>query len=369
MRIKALKRKLALGLTLTLMLGLFLTACGSPGAGGSTGPGSSAAVKGGTSSAGEAQQATYTIRIGHGYPADHPVNLAVKKMVEEVETKTQGRVKFEIHPNAELGNESAMSEMIQNGTLQMGVMSTSTISGFEPTVQLFDLPYLFPSTAVAYKVLDGKVGDMVSANMLSHAHMQNLAYYENDYRDFFNNVRPIQTPDDLKGIKMRVPAMPMLTNWLKKIGCLPTTIPGNEVYSSLQQGIVDGLENGPIMTYLGGYYECVKYYSVTDHVYGAAMVLINEDYWKSLPQDIQKILSDAAYSSRVYEREQNASIRQSCIDKMEKTGIKVNYLTDEQVAVFQKSAKDAVYSDIKNVVGTDLYNGAMDAVAEAQANK
>lgn len=176
---------------------------------------------------------TYTIRIAHGYTADHPVNLAVEKMAEDVAAATDGRVTFDIYPNAEIGNESVMTEMIQNGTLEMGIMSSSTISGFEPTLQAFDLPYLFSDFDVAYEVLDGEAGDVVSANILNNAGMRNLAYWENDYRDFSNNVRPITCPEDLKGIKMRVPAMPMLTTWLESIGCIPTTIPGNEIYSSL----------------------------------------------------------------------------------------------------------------------------------------
>lgn len=304
------------------------------------------------------------IKIGHGYTEDHPVNIAVQKMADDVAAATEGHVTFEIYPNAQLGNESVMTEMIQNGTLEMGIMSSSTISGFEPTLQAFDLPYLFANFDVAYKVLDGEAGDVVSANILNNAGMRNLAYWENDYRDFSNNVKPITCPEDLKGIKMRVPAMPMLTTWLEGIDCIPTTIPGNEIYSSLQQGIVDGQENGPIMTYVGGYYEELTYFSMTNHVYGGACCLINETFYQSLPAEVQQVLADCAVTARDFERDQNASIRQECIDKMVEAGIKVNYLSDEQIAVFQESAK-TVYPSIEQVIGSDLYNLVLAKVEEA----
>lgn len=352
--------KKMLTLALSLAMTLSLAACSNPSnAPAPSNPDNSAAPA--TSSA---ASESYVIRIGHGYTADHPVNLAIEKMAEDVSAKTDGRVTFDIYPNAELGNESVMTEMIQNGTLEMGIMSSSTISGFEPTLQAFDLPYLFANFDVAYEVLDGEAGEVVSQNVLNNAGMRNLAYWENDYRDFSNNVRPITCPEDLAGIKMRVPSMPMLTTWLDSIGCIPTTIPGNEIYSSLQQKIVDGQENGPIMTYVGGYYEELTYFSMTNHVYGGALCLINEMYWQSLPQDIQSALSECAISARDYERELNATIRQDCIDKMEEAGVKINYLSDEQIAVFQESAK-IVYPSIEETIGSDLYNLVLAKVEEA----
>lgn len=354
--------KKLLALALTLATSLSLAACGTP-----QNPGSAGGSTGGNSAADpDTQEQTYVINIAHGYTADHPVNLAVQKMAEDVGAKTNGRVTFNIHPDATLGNETVMTEMIQNGTLEMGIMSSSTISGFEVTLQAFDLPYLFADFDIAYQVLDGEAGDVVSDNILNHAGIRNLAYWENDYRDFSNNVRPITAPEDLAGIKMRVPSMPMLTTWLESIGCIPTTIPGNEIYSSLQQRIVDGQENGPIMTYVGGYYEELTYFSMTNHVYGGACCLINENFWQSLPEDIQNALAECAVSARDYERELNAEIRQECIDNMTAAGVQINYLTDEQIAVFQESAK-TVYPSIEETIGSDLYNLVLEKVAEAEA--
>ena len=351
------KKKIAFLLSAVLMFSL--SACGQP-----TGPSSTSNTPENPDNQAEGQ--TYVIKIGHGYTADHPINMAIEKMAEDVAEMTNDRVTFEVFPDAQLGNETVMTEMIQNGTLEMGIMSSSTISGFEATLQAFDLPYLFADYDIAYAVLDGEAGDVVSENVLNHAGMRNLAYWENDYRDFSNNVRPITKPEDLAGIKMRVPSMPMLTSWLELVGCIPTTIPGNEIYSSLQQGIVDGQENGPIMTYVGGYYEELEYFSMTNHVYGAACCLINENFWQSLPEDIQNALAECAVTARDYQRELNAEIRQDCIDKMEEAGVVINYLDDDQVAAFQESARQ-VYPTIEETIGTDLYNLVLDKVAEAEA--
>lgn len=358
------KKLFAFVLTATMVLSL--AACGETPATTTTSPATPTVTEVTKTTEAAPAGETYTISIAHGYTADHPVNVAVLKMAEDVEKATDGRVTFEVFPDAQLGNESVMTEMIQNGTLQMGIMSSSTISGFEPTLQAFDLPYLFANYDVAYAVMDGEAGDVVSENILKNAGMRNLAYWENDYRSFSNNIKPITCPEDLSGIKMRVPSMPMLTTWLEKIGCIPTTIPGNEIYSSLQQKIVDGQENGAIMTYLGGYYEELTYFSMTNHVYGGACCLINEAFWQSLPSDIQQVLADCAISARDFERETNASVRQDCVDKMEAAGIKINYLSDEEIAVFQESAKQ-VYPSIKETIGEDLYNLVLAKTEEASA--
>lgn len=118
------------------------------------------------------------------------------------------------------------------------------------------------------------------------------------------------------------------------------------------------------MTYVGGYYEELAYFSMTNHVYGGACCLVNETFYQSLPEDIQQVLAECAISARDYEREQNATIRQECVDKMIEAGVQVNYLSEDEIAVFQESAK-TVYSSIEETIGTDLYELVLQKVEEA----
>lgn len=228
------------------------------------------------------------------------------------------------------------------------------MSAFEPSLQIFDFPYLFPDYESAYKVLDGEIGQKIGEKLLPKD-MRVLVYLENDYRNFSNNNKPIVQVDDLKGLKIRVPETPILIEWLKDIGAAPTPIAYNELYSSLQTKVVDGQDNGVLLTYTAKYYEVQDYYSLTKHIYAPAPLLINETFWQSLPQDIQKIIQEAAVEMREYQRELDRENSAKFLKEMETAGLTVNEISPENLKGFVKST-ESVYRKFQEKVDNDILN-------------
>jgi len=292
------------------------------------------------------------IRLAHGAAPNHPWNLAAEKFAETVSEETDGRVEFQIFTAGQMGSDREMTEALQNGTLQMAIVSTMAMSAFEPAVQVYDLPYLFPSYEKAYEVLDGPIGEEVAAKLIPKG-IRVLAYWENDFRHFSNSKRPIETVEDLQGIKMRVPETPILIAWLESIGAAPTPVPYNELYSSLQTKMVDGQDNGVFLTHSAKYYEVQEYYSLTGHIYSPAPLMINETFYQSLPDDIKQVIDKAAIEMRDYQRQLDREQLDSRLEEMKAAGLKVNEISPENLQGFIDST-EAVYDKFKNQIDQNI---------------
>lgn len=278
-------RILALVLAMVMCIGC-LAACGSSSNSGTT----TAASDSGSSAAAPAASAPeYTIKIGFMSPNTHPWTTAANDFAAAVAERTEGKVKVDVYPASTLGNGTELLESTQNGTVEMCIVATMQMGAFVPDVQVLDLPYLLPTTAIAEQVLDGEAGDML-LEYVNAAGYKAMCWTDNDYRCFSNNIRPLVAPEDLAGIKMRIPETAALVEWLKELGAIPTIMPATELYTSLQTGVVDGQENGAMLTITDNYYETVKYFTNSNHLYGASLVLMNDDYWEALPEEYQTII-------------------------------------------------------------------------------
>jgi len=340
---------------LLLTMAMILCACGNLKS-----PTTSANTTEGASKTEPAAKAEYEIKLAHSAETNHPWHLAMLKFTEQVTKETNGRVKFNIFTAGEMGGEREMAEALQNGTLDMIIIATMGMSTFEPQVQIFDFPYLFPTFEKAYEVLDGEVGQMV-ADRLDKKGFHVLSYLENDYRGFSNSKHPINTPEDLKGLKLRVPESPVLVAWMKAVGAAPTPMPFNEVYSALQTGVVDGQDNGILLTYTHKLQEVQKCYSLTNHIYCPSPLFINSDLWKSMPADIQEIMQKAAVEARDYQRNLNKEYRVKYEEELKAAGMEINELTDENLQKFVDSAY-SVYPQFTDLIDKDIYDAMMKAV-------
>ena len=307
-----------------------------------------------TLTAGEAASKVITVRLGHGADPVHPWHTAALKFAEIVEQKSNGRVKVQVYTAGQLGNDREMTEAVQAGTLEMAVVSTMAMSAFEPSIQLFDLPYLFPDYKTAYRILDGPIGEKVASKLIPKG-LRGLAYWENDFRCMSNSVRPITRVADLKGLKMRVPETPILMDWIRRVGADPTPMAFTELYNALQQEVVDGQDNGIHLSFSARYYEVQKYYTLTNHIYAPALMLYSELKWRQLPADLQKIIQDAAIETRDLQRKLNAELRNDRLEQMKKSGLQVTVLSKEALKEFMESA-EPTYKQFENVVGKDLLN-------------
>jgi len=292
------------------------------------------------------------INLAHGGDPVHPWHLAAQSFAEEVFEKSDGAIEVTVFTAGQMGGDREMLESTQSGALQMSAISTMAMSGFEPSLQIFDLPYLMPSYEVAYEALDGEIGDQVSEALISKG-VRNLAYWENDFRQLSNNVRPIADVDDIAGLKIRVPETPILISWLENLDAIPTPIAYTELYTSLQQGVVDGQDNGIFLTHSAKYFEVQDYYTLTNHIYAPVAFLINEQFYQGLSDENRQIIEEASINARDFQRELNAELRAERLAEMEDAGLEVTELTPEALAEFRASA-EPVYETVESIVDQTL---------------
>ena len=303
--------------------------------------------------AGPALAKTYTIKMAYVVPETQSTHIAAAEVFKPyVEEASEGRIKVELYPNGQLGGDRQAIESVQLGTVHMTIPAVAVLSGFEPKFQVFDLPFVFKSKEAAYKALDGELGDRLSS-LLIPLGMRNLAFAENGFRHVSNNKGPITKPEDLAGFKIRTMENPVHMATFKALGANPTPISFGELYTALQQKVVDAQENPIPLVYTSKFYEVQKYYSLTGHVYAATVVLVNDAFFTSLPEDLQDILVEGAVRYRTYQRELSQKQDEEMIAKLREAGMEVNELTEEQKQLFIEKTLP-VYDQFADQIGADL---------------
>ncbi len=253
------------------------------------------------------------IKISNGVNELHPTYLATKKWAELVMQKLPGKYDIQVYANAQLGDDVRATESVRMGSLEMVATSASPLAGLLPQLMALDLPFLFPNEKAADAVLDGAVGQKLAAD-LEPKGLKILAYYENGFRELTNSAREVKSPEDLKGLKIRTMENPIhLAAW-KALGANPTPMPFSEVFTAMQQKTIDGQEN-PIPTiYLQKFYEVQKYVTLTGHVYGPHILLINKKLFDSFPAEDQKVMLEAAKESALFQRATNRKMSSDYVD-------------------------------------------------------
>ena len=329
-------RKAAIGLVLSLVLALAATA-------------------------GFAEE--YVLKIGSITNETHPYYVTFQKVfVPYIEEAAGGRIKVEFYFNAQLGGDREMVEMCQFGALGISCSTPSTLSGFDKRFQVLGLPYLFPDKPTAFRALDGELGQTLDS-YLPAINLYNLGYFENGFRHITNNRKPVYSPDDVKGLKIRTQENPMHISFFRAIGANPTPINWGELYTALQQKTVEAQENPLVLIYEAKFYEVQKYVSLTGHVYEPTMLITSKSWFDSLPEDLQEVVKEAsrrfceAERKLIHEEEQKARAR------LEEHGMEVNDLTPEQIAVFVEKARK-LYDDSRGLLGDEIVDLAIKATAK-----
>lgn len=339
------KKKLCLALVLSLVLVAVFTGCSGSGAG-SGGDGDKDASAGG-------EKGEYLIRVAHVLPADHATNMTAENVFKkEVEENSGGRIKVEIYPNSQLGGDRQTIEALNLGTLEMCIPGGTVLSGFIDDFMVLDLPFLFKSREEAFKTFDGPVGDELN-KQLEDIGIVNLGYGENGYRHVTNNRGPVTSPENLKGLKIRTMENPIHMAAFKAFGANPTPISFNELFTALQQKTVDAEENPIAIIYTSKLYEVQKYLSLTGHVYTQCPYLISKSFFDSLPEDLQKVVRDAAKDTVTAQRQMCVDQEKEYLGELKENGMIINELTDEQKQAFIDAAKP-VYDDYVKQYGSQL---------------
>ncbi len=291
------------------------------------------------------------IGYGHGFMPETPHHKAALKFKEEVEAATDGRVKINIFPSGQLGSAREMFEGLQLGTQEIALVPTARISGFAPELQLFDLPFLFPTREIGYEIMDGEVGTELLDNLKSQK-VKGVAFYEDGYKHFTSN-KPIVKLEDFKGQKFRTMESPIIINQFKALGANPTPIDFGELYSSLQLGVVDGQEN-PLVTIVNSkFYEVQKYLILSEHAYLGHVLLFGDDWYNKLPEDIQKILYDKGREIAVWQRQAVQDEEKSYLQTIKDFGVDIIELTPEQKEELKQTTL-SVHQEYVKLFGNDI---------------
>ena len=295
----------------------------------------------------------YTIKVGSIVSETHADMIAMKKVfVPAIENGSKGKIKVELYPNAQLGGDREMSEAVQMGTLTMAIPSTSALAGFDKRIQALDLPYLFTTRENAFKAVDGILGSKLNAIMAAKG-IDILGYQENGFRHVTNNKRPIKSPADLKGLKIRTMENPMHIAFFKELGANPTPMSWGELYTALQQGTVDAQENPYAMIDDGKFYEVQKYVSETGHVFSFEVLIANKKFIDKLPADLRTLVLKAAKDATIQQRKNMQKEESVFKAKVIKAGMKANTLSAADKKPFV-AATAKVYKQFEKDLGPDL---------------
>jgi len=241
------------------------------------------------------------LKLGHGLDTSHPVHLAMEFMKERLQELSGGSVTVDIYPSSVLGSETQCIEQLQNGSLAMTKTSSAAMENFIPTMVIFGLPYVFRDAEHNWKVLNGEIGQQLLQQGESRF-LRGLCYYDAGSRNFYTKERPVRTPADLKGLKIRVQNSKTAIDMVKAMGGSPTPIAWGELYSALAQGTVDGAENNLPSFTSNKHYEVCKHFSLDGHTRVPDMLLMSSRVWDKLDPQIQAWVQQAADESSVFQR-------------------------------------------------------------------
>jgi len=265
------------------------------------------------------------IKLTHILADTHSWNEGAKKFAELISQKTKGRVEVSLFANAVLGDERQIVEGMMMGTgVEMAIISGSKMSQFEISAGLPDMPFLFKNFDHVHKVMDSEPGAELAKRLFDKTKLKTLGYFDQGFRHIVTISKQVKSIDDLKGLKIRVPDSPTYFQTFKFLGANPTPIPWTEIYTSLQSKVVEGLEGSPETIYTTRLQEVTKYIAITNHIYSGASFLVTDNFFKSLPKDIQDQMVSAAKEATVYERQVVISRDQDNLKKLKDAGMLVN---------------------------------------------
>ncbi|MDR3077439.1 MAG: TRAP transporter substrate-binding protein [Planctomycetota bacterium] len=281
--------------------------------------------------------AEFTIRLGHLANADHTWHKACLKFKEVAEKETGGRVAIEVYPNDELGKELEVVNMIHGGLAEM-VISSDSLANYAPTLTIIAVPYMVRDMDHLAKVLQSNVADIIKKELIEKAGLRPMSTFMRNPRNLTSN-RAISTPSDLNGLKLRISNVPIHVAVWEELGAKPVPMAFSEVFTSLQQGVIEGQENPLDLIKSASFFEVQKFLNESEHQVGWIYLLIGEDYWQTLPKDVQAALEKAGREAELYERELNKVAIGEIAQFLKDKGMTFNKVDK---AAFAKKAEPAI---------------------------
>lgn len=284
-----------------------------------------------------------TIKLAHSLDINHSVHKAMVKMGEDLAEISGGKLTLKIFPSQQLGTERECIELLQIGSLDMTKVSVGVMENFAPKMKVFGLPFLFRDRAHSFKVLDSKIGQELLDEGIKYR-VKGLGYYDAGSRSFYTKDKPINSPKDLEGMKIRVMESVTAMDMVRSLGGSATPISWGELYTALQQGVVDGAENNPPSFYLSRHYEVCKYYSLDEHTVLPDLLIIGTHLWEKLSEQEKEWLQQAVDKSVIYQRKLWAVAEKEALEEVQKAGVTI-IRPDKNL--FSKNV-DKIYAQYEN---------------------
>ncbi len=299
------------------------------------------------------------LKIGVSTAETDPRNVAAQQFADEIKEKTNGAVTAKVFPSGQLGGDADLinSMALDSGTVDIIITDASNFATYEPKMGISALPFQFSDFDLAYKFMDSDIEAEAEASLVDQ-NMRVLAHYDNGFRCMTNNKKPIESPDDMKGMLIRTPENPVIMATMTALGANPQPLAFSELYQALQQGTYDGQENPIPVIYNNKLNEVQKYLSVTNHIYSGMCFTIAESTWKKLSADQQQIVSDAAKASAEADRAANKQQTEDYVSKLKEAGMEIN---NPDLQAF-KDATASVLTD-----NQDTYGDLLDKLATWQS--
>lgn len=283
-----------------------------------------------------------------------------------VESRTNGRFKVESYPNKQLGGmQDTMEQCARGIVLATASQNSGTLATVFPDVQVLEIPYLFQTTEVGLKVLTGPYGAELNEKIAKKTGLRMLAWLPSSFRNFSNNIRPINTPDDMKGLRIRSMTVPIHMEMIKSLGAAPTPIAWTELYTALQTGVVDGQENAPYVLILGNLQEVQKYYTLDHHLLNIALFMMNEKFFQSLSPEDKWTIQFAAREAQLAFLGVIKATESMDLERLSKS-MEINTLSSENFSKFRNLAQPAVIEELKKEIDPQKIDELLKAIETAE---
>lgn len=298
---------------------------------------------------GEEEKDKYVIKFAHVVSASTAKGKAAEKFAEIVKEKSNGQIEVEIYPDSQLGSDREILEQMQSGTVQMNAPFTGVLPSFVKQFEVFDLPFLFASSEEANAAMHGKLGEKLNEYLTAQG-FRGLGYWDGGLKHLTNSVRKIEKPEDMEGLKMRTSQSPLLISQFQALGAGGVSIDFAELYTALQTKTVDGQENPLSNIVSRKFYEVQDYVTLSGHGYMGYVLMISEEFYQSLPADLQQAVEEAANEVSKWQWEQAAADEVEYMKVLEESGIEITELTEENRQAFIEKTK-SVYDEFKKIEG------------------
>lgn len=308
-------------------------------------------------------QAATTIRIGHATPESSPIHQALLYFQEQIAERSGGAIEVELYPGGQLGSVKEMTELVQSGNITMTTGASVHLSAAVDQLAILDQFLLFDNEEQARDLLDGKAGQAISAAMEERG-LKNMGFMELGFRSFTNSRAPLDSYEAFEGLRMRSADNPIAIKAWRSVGAVPVPLAWGEIYSSLQQGLIDGQESALNSMVIERFFEVQDYVSLTGHIYWPELWMANLDWYQGLSDEERALIAEVARETVLKQRDLTAMANAATLDELKEAGLQVNELPVEDKQRLGDTMNTAIEADIRAKVGDDFYDTFMNAIGK-----